>query len=207
MVIYKSMTIKAQKITNYQTGWMLWSAWSACTVSCDGGFRERNRRCETGRNEDCNGNAMDTSSCNLQSCPGILNKIWKKYQPSFLIIVCTVFKLFETKCSLLWIAITSRFKENIAWAISYACFCILQSGGHGRIGRLAVHHVAVDPQEELDVAALEIEQIVMVKPRNLYPATKKTVRVSKFIFVNLHRMLARKCLGWYDSSVAKLTAY
>ena len=108
-----------------------------------------------------------------------------KYEKStsrvFLIIVSTVFKLSETKCSLLWIAITSQLKENIAWAISYTCFYVLQNGGHGRIGRLAAHHVAVDPQEELDIAALEIEQIVMVKLHKPYPATKKTVHVRIFL--------------------------
>ena len=43
--------------------------------------------------------------------------------------------------------------------------------------------MAVDPQQELDVAALEMEQIVMVKLHKPYPATKKTVRVSEYLFL------------------------
>ena len=107
----------------------------------------------------------------------------------------SLFLLFSNflKLNAACFVLISRLKGNIVWAISYTCFYVLQNGGHGRIGRLAAHHVAVDPQQELDIAALEIEQIVMVKLHKPYPATKKTVHVSNF-FVSLWIFFVYFCI-------------
>ncbi|XP_078001161.1 thrombospondin-2-like [Glandiceps talaboti] len=54
-------------------GWGEWSPWSPCTVTCDGGNKERARMCNNpapqhgGR--DCRGKSRDKERCNVQSCP------------------------------------------------------------------------------------------------------------------------------------------
>ena len=56
--------------------WDQWSAWSGCDATCGGGATSRSRTCQNGDAGDigCDiGGASETSPCNNQDCPGILN--------------------------------------------------------------------------------------------------------------------------------------
>lgn len=54
-------------------GWMSWSAWSHCSVSCDGGSHFRNRSCSDPvpqyGGKTCSGNDTDINECNTEPCP------------------------------------------------------------------------------------------------------------------------------------------
>ena len=54
--------------------WSTWTAWSSCSVSCGGGYRERTRTCDKPAPADnglyCEGYAVDIEECNEQKCNG-----------------------------------------------------------------------------------------------------------------------------------------
>ncbi|XP_070558813.1 adhesion G protein-coupled receptor B3-like isoform X2 [Ptychodera flava] len=53
--------------------WSPWTAYTSCTVACDGGTRNRSRACvnpppdPTG--QDCDGDALEVDNCNVEVCP------------------------------------------------------------------------------------------------------------------------------------------
>ena len=52
--------------------WGLWKSWSACTKSCGGGTRTKNRSksITEAYGGTCLGNWIETQECNMQNCPG-----------------------------------------------------------------------------------------------------------------------------------------
>ena len=52
--------------------WGLWKSWSACTKSCGGGTRTKNRTksITEAYGGTCLGNWTETQECNEQNCPG-----------------------------------------------------------------------------------------------------------------------------------------
>ena len=54
--------------------WSYWDSWSACTVSCGGGVRSRNRSCTEpppqNGGDDCVGDSIQSKICNTFMCPG-----------------------------------------------------------------------------------------------------------------------------------------
>lgn len=53
-------------------GWSSWTAWSGCSVTCDGGFRDRSRSClNTTAQGPCPGPQItqEMETCNQQTCP------------------------------------------------------------------------------------------------------------------------------------------
>ncbi|XP_078343695.1 thrombospondin-2-like [Oculina patagonica] len=54
-------------------GWTQWSQWSACSLTCEGGMRSRNRDCTNPppqhRGKTCVGDGFEQQMCNNQSCP------------------------------------------------------------------------------------------------------------------------------------------
>ena len=67
-------------------GWSQWNEWDSCSLTCGGGTQVRSRVCD--RPKPKNGGkkcttegsvAMDTQTCNSDSCPGNLmrNKLTK----------------------------------------------------------------------------------------------------------------------------------
>ena len=59
-------------------GYSDWSAWSACTVTCGGGSRMRNRKCNNpapaNDGKTCFdqqlGSEMESEACNIEQCEG-----------------------------------------------------------------------------------------------------------------------------------------
>jgi len=51
--------------------WSAWADWQACSATCGGGQRSRDRHCNNGRHGDagCQGDTIQTESCNTQDCP------------------------------------------------------------------------------------------------------------------------------------------
>ena len=45
--------------------WHTWSAWSQCSVACEGGTQTRRRTCSS---QKCVGSTTDTRDCNTDSC-------------------------------------------------------------------------------------------------------------------------------------------
>jgi len=65
-------------------GWSLWTKWSPCSKSCGEGETQRSRQCDNPvPNEfgkQCEGNATDASTCNLDPCYGVLTP-WGEWNP------------------------------------------------------------------------------------------------------------------------------
>ncbi|KAH3881656.1 hypothetical protein DPMN_005582, partial [Dreissena polymorpha] len=60
--------------------WLEWTATTACSVSCDGGFQQSNRECSTGRNKDCEdhgGRSWTIDVCNQKPC----SPTWSEWGP------------------------------------------------------------------------------------------------------------------------------
>ncbi|EDO41039.1 predicted protein, partial [Nematostella vectensis] len=53
-------------------GWSDWTKWTACTVTCGGGTRVRERSCTNpapqGKGKHCEGSASETRSCGNDPC-------------------------------------------------------------------------------------------------------------------------------------------
>ena len=47
--------------------WTSWSAWSRCSLTCGGGYRQQTRRCQPD-GKGCTGNPTKTGPCNTQEC-------------------------------------------------------------------------------------------------------------------------------------------
>ncbi|KAH3881664.1 hypothetical protein DPMN_005591 [Dreissena polymorpha] len=63
---------------NGPKNWLEWTANTACSVSCDGGFQQSNRKCYTGRNADCEaqgGRSWKINVCNQKPCSPTPNHI------------------------------------------------------------------------------------------------------------------------------------
>ena len=61
-------------------GWVDWTVWDVCSVTCGGGTQDRSRTCTNPAPQyggaDCSGSANETQDCNTQHCPSkILHKI------------------------------------------------------------------------------------------------------------------------------------
>ena len=62
----------------------MWTSWTACSLSCGGGSQTHTRECNNPKPNyggmNCSGNAIETKSCNNQSClPGnVMNFLFKK---------------------------------------------------------------------------------------------------------------------------------
>ena len=55
-----------------------WSEWGRCSVTCgDNGFKRRRRFCSTGIISDCDGDAVETESCEAGECPYYYN--WSEW--------------------------------------------------------------------------------------------------------------------------------
>ncbi len=52
--------------------WQLFSAWSSCSHTCDGGTKLRMRDFIPAQHggDDCSGDRMEVEECNTQACPG-----------------------------------------------------------------------------------------------------------------------------------------
>ncbi|GFS05101.1 SCO-spondin-like [Elysia marginata] len=63
--------------------WSLWSSWSQCSVTCEGGFQTRTRQCNHPAKQhggrDCQGESVQTRSCTLDMCP--VNGVWQAWGP------------------------------------------------------------------------------------------------------------------------------
>lgn len=51
--------------------WSLWSTWTTCNVTCDGGLTTRYRICTLAAygGSDCEGDDRETLECNTHNCP------------------------------------------------------------------------------------------------------------------------------------------
>ena len=62
-------------------GWGPWEAWGECSVSCGGGEKMKNRRCDSpppsNGGKDCRGKSTMTKRCNRKSC---CMNVWPKRQ-------------------------------------------------------------------------------------------------------------------------------
>ena len=61
-------------IIDLENRWTTWSAWSQCSVTCNGGTQTRVRICEDNVNaivDSCIGSPNQTRVCNEWYCPGI----------------------------------------------------------------------------------------------------------------------------------------
>ena len=47
--------------------WTSWSAWSRCSLTCGGGYRQQTRQCEPDGG-GCGGSPTKTGTCNSQKC-------------------------------------------------------------------------------------------------------------------------------------------
>ncbi|XP_078662008.1 SCO-spondin-like [Branchiostoma floridae x Branchiostoma belcheri] len=65
-----------------ESGWSMWGPWTACTLTCGGGYRKRTRECSINENLPCEGPSMEEASCNPEKCPvdGGWTK-WSKWTP------------------------------------------------------------------------------------------------------------------------------
>ena len=58
-------------------GWTSWSLWGQCSVTCDGGTKERSRSCTdpepAHRGATCSGEATEKQDCSTSACPGEIN--------------------------------------------------------------------------------------------------------------------------------------
>lgn len=60
----------ASNVIQQNATWSPWSEWGPCSATCGGGFRRRQRMCESSRPEiDCHGLSIEESQCNTQMCP------------------------------------------------------------------------------------------------------------------------------------------
>lgn len=54
-------------------GWGPWSPWAACSATCGGGLKSRERECNSPVPEHggrkCMGDSIDNEVCNKQECP------------------------------------------------------------------------------------------------------------------------------------------
>ena len=54
--------------------WSEWSEYSACSLTCGGGYYSRNRTCifedDAPHGSECFGNDTQTDACNGEACPG-----------------------------------------------------------------------------------------------------------------------------------------
>ena len=57
-------------------GWSSWSEWGSCAKSCGQGIKIRNRQCNNpppqNNGKNCGGMRIESTSCNVKTCPGIL---------------------------------------------------------------------------------------------------------------------------------------
>ena len=55
--------------------WSHWKGWTACSVTCGGGMRERVRNCDNPKplhgGMKCKGDGTETEQCNQMPCPGM----------------------------------------------------------------------------------------------------------------------------------------
>ncbi|XP_060564396.1 coadhesin-like [Ruditapes philippinarum] len=62
--------------------WSVWSTWSSCSATCDGGTKVRTRQCNnpapSGNGRVCIGNSEDKNICNTGSCPAV-NGHWASW--------------------------------------------------------------------------------------------------------------------------------
>ena len=70
-------------------GWGVWSSWTECDKDCNTGLRERRRDCNNPTPGDfgnpCDGDTLDTESCNSQECTGkFLNLLANFCTPPFI---------------------------------------------------------------------------------------------------------------------------
>ncbi|XP_076081406.1 coadhesin-like [Mytilus galloprovincialis] len=66
--------------------WSEWSSWDTCSATCNGGIRDRNRKCDapppSNGGRYCNGTTIESRSCNNQNCEidGQWGT-WQEWQP------------------------------------------------------------------------------------------------------------------------------
>ena len=55
-------------------GWSEWEVWGRCSVTCGGGVQTRLRTCTnpppSSGGVDCQGNNLQSQTCNTNGCPG-----------------------------------------------------------------------------------------------------------------------------------------
>ena len=99
--------------------WSLWKPWGPCSLTCAGGVQRRIRTCSNpppkygGKN--CEGNALQTQSCNRAPCPGTIFPLDSAVL-DFLIFIqfsieqrCDGFKLFSFKWAVILVVMEAIF--------------------------------------------------------------------------------------------------
>ncbi|KAK3095774.1 hypothetical protein FSP39_018901, partial [Pinctada imbricata] len=66
--------------------WNTWQSWGSCTVTCDTGFKNRNRQCTnpvpSNGGQDCPGDASEVTSCTNAACPTTATGAYVQLCPS-----------------------------------------------------------------------------------------------------------------------------
>ena len=74
---YKNYIISTILLLQVHGGWVNWSGWSECSVTCGAGYQDRTRTCTNpvplNGGRQCNGVPNDSMLCNIRSCPGTVH--------------------------------------------------------------------------------------------------------------------------------------
>ena len=74
---YKNYIISTILLLQVHGGWVNWSGWSECSVTCGDGNRGRSRTCTnpvpSSDGRQCIGAPKVSKSCNIKPCPSKLN--------------------------------------------------------------------------------------------------------------------------------------
>ena len=75
---FRSMSLLFQSfLLSVKGGWSVWSNWSTCTQSCEGGTQTRMRNCDNPTPQNggagCDGADNATQSCNTMKCPSSMS--------------------------------------------------------------------------------------------------------------------------------------
>lgn len=70
---YPALNLKIWRTGSADGGWTDWSDWSSCSTACGGGTQSRTRMCNNPPQaldgQPCQGDALQTQSCNTGACP------------------------------------------------------------------------------------------------------------------------------------------
>ena len=109
---YTNYIISTILLLQVHGGWVNWSGWSECSVTCGDGNRSRSRTCTnpvpSSDGRQCIGAPKVSKSCNIKPCPSKLNVF---------VFVSKYFKYSEKKRY-------SRIQSiNIVYGTSSTCVC------------------------------------------------------------------------------------